>query len=406
MYLSTDFNLYSQLRYERSGLLIRSSSLSVDHLYFRTFRFIHPLLSSFMRLICVFFCLLPLSAFGQQLKTENVFLITLDGLRWQELFTGADSLLIENEEYVDNGEHLSGLFWRKTARERRKALLPFFWGDLAQRGQLYGNRSLNCNVNVTNSGWFSYPGYSEILVGYVDPLIDSNDKIPNPNVTVLEFVNRQSGFEQHVAAFGSWDVFPYIINEKRSGIPVNAGFEDVSGEDLTDRERFLNELQQQIPSPWSTVRLDAFTHHYALEYLKKHHPRLLYIAYGETDDFAHDGNYEAYLNSANQTDAFIEDLWQYVQKDPFYRGNTTFLITTDHGRGTMPIDDWRSHGTDIKGADEIWIAALGPDTPAIGEVEGCSLYQNQIADTVARLLGLTYTTENPVGKAITTIFDP
>ena len=27
-------------------------------------------------------------------KTENVFLVTLDGLRWQELFYGADSLLV------------------------------------------------------------------------------------------------------------------------------------------------------------------------------------------------------------------------------------------------------------------------------------------------------------------------
>ena len=41
------------------------------------------------------------------------------------------------------------------------------------------------------------------------------------------------------------------------------------------REVFLNELQPQVPSPWSTVRLDAFTHHYALEYLKRERPRLI-----------------------------------------------------------------------------------------------------------------------------------
>src|SRR3546814_18020467 len=34
----------------------------------------------------------------QELKTENVFLITLDGLRWQELFSGADPALIANHD--------------------------------------------------------------------------------------------------------------------------------------------------------------------------------------------------------------------------------------------------------------------------------------------------------------------
>ena len=33
-------------------------------------------------------------------KDKKVFLITLDGLRWQELFSGADSILIQNKSYV------------------------------------------------------------------------------------------------------------------------------------------------------------------------------------------------------------------------------------------------------------------------------------------------------------------
>ena len=188
--------------------------------------------------------------------------------------------------------------------------------------------------------------------------------------------------------FGSWDVFPYIVNERRSNIRVNSGFDVAEGDDLTARESFLNELQAQIPGPWTTVRLDAFTHHYALEDLRKNTPRLVYIAYGETDDFAHNGKYDAYLKSARQTDAFIAELWSFVQSHGFYKDKTTFLITTDHGRGTEPIDTWRSHGTRIEGADQIWIAVLGPDTPALGEVNGCPpLYQNQVANTAARFLG-------------------
>ncbi|MDZ7717200.1 MAG: alkaline phosphatase family protein [Balneolaceae bacterium] len=357
---------------------------------------------------CLLFIILvgiSITVFAQPtLKTENVILISLDGLRWQELFSGIDKKLMIHEDYVENGEDLRQRFWDEDPAVRREKLMPYFWNTIAEEGQLYGNQELGSQVLATNGLYFSYPGYSEILTGYVDEEIDSNDKIWNPNTTVLEFINNQPEYNGKVAAFGSWDVFPYIINSKRSGIPVNAGFEPVEGENLTDREIFLNELIHQIPSPWSSVRLDAFTHHYALERLKKETPRLLYIAYGETDDFAHDGNYEAYIRSARQTDEFISDLWEFVQNHESYRDKTTFIITTDHGRGTMPIETWRHHGSDIDGADEIWIAAIGPDTPDLGEISnGGAIYQTQIAKTVAYLLGLDYRNKKPVGEVIETI---
>ena len=42
------------------------------------------------------------SVSAQTRKTENIFIITLDGFRWQELYTGADSLLIGNKDFVHN----------------------------------------------------------------------------------------------------------------------------------------------------------------------------------------------------------------------------------------------------------------------------------------------------------------
>ena len=84
------------------------------------------------------------------------------------------------------------------------------------------DRPSGARAAILNGKKFSYPGYSELLVGFHDPRIDSNAKRPNPNSTVLEFVNRQPAMRGRVAAFGSWDVFPYIVNEERSGILVNA----------------------------------------------------------------------------------------------------------------------------------------------------------------------------------------
>lgn len=339
---------------------------------------------------------------AQQKETKpNVILITLDGLRWQELFGGADSLLISNKKCAKNITDLKTKFWANTPEERREILFPFIWSTIKEKGQIYGNRKHQNYVNLTNNKWFSYPGYNEILTGKADDeRIVSNSKLPNPNTTILEIVNQSETYKNKVAAFTSWDVFPYIINETRSGVPVNAGFDIAEEEKLTENEVYLNKLQKVTPSPWGSVRLDVFTHHYALEYLKKNHPKFTYISYGETDDFAHDGNYSAYLQSANTTDGFIKELWEFTRQDDFYKNNTTFIITTDHGRGTNPIDTWRSHGKDIKGADEVWLIAFGNKIKSIGEQTNKSqLYSNQIARTIAEILGVEIT-DKTIGEKL------
>ena len=92
-----------------------------------------------------------------------------------------------------------------------------------QAGADLRQRALGSEVRVTNGHNFSYPGYNELLSGKADPRVDSNDKKPNPNVTVLEWLNGRDPYRGKVAAFCSWDVFPWIINRERSGVLVNAG---------------------------------------------------------------------------------------------------------------------------------------------------------------------------------------
>lgn len=330
---------------------------------------------------------------------QHVILITLDGFRWQELFTGIDEVLMTNEKFTSDSSKLKELFWKDTPQERRKALLPFVWGTVPDIGQIHGNRTLSSRVNLANSFWFSYPGYNEILSGNPDDdRITSNSKTPNPNKTILEIANQDQRYKDKVGAFASWDVFPFIINEERSGVPVNAGFDLAEGE-LTSNEMYLNKLQKATPSPWSTVRLDVFTHNFALEYLKKEQPSLVYIAYGETDDFAHGGNYDAYLKSANTTDGFIKELWEFTQSNAVYKDKTTFIITTDHGRGTEPIESWQGHGSSVNGADEVWLIAFGAGVKPLGEIsKEEQLYSSQVASTIAKLLKLDFeSTNKPIG---------
>lgn len=333
------------------------------------------------------------SAFSQNktYKTENIILITFDGLRWQELFSGADSLFIDDTGMIESPGSLLADYWHEDPEVRRKMLFPFFWSSIATQGQLYGNRQFGNKVDNQNKMWFSYPGYNEVLSGFADDArINSNSKINNPNITLLEHLNNLPEYKGKVMAFGSWDVFPYIINKERSGIPVNAGFDIAEGSDLTAVEKTVNRLQSEIRGPWGGVRLDPFTHHYALESIKKHKPKVLYIAYGETDDWAHGGKYDQYIWSAKQTDAYIKEIWELVQSDPQYKDKTTMIITTDHGRGTNK-SSWKSHGSEVRDAGEIWMMAIGPDTPASGELKSPGQWQSaMVARTIFQLLGMEY----------------
>lgn len=351
--------------------------------------------------------LLVLNSFAQKnTKTENIILITLDGLRWQEVFSGAESRLLLDKNYVNDTAASYQRFWRETPQQRRELLMPFFWNVIERQGQLYGNRHKGNKVNVTNTMWFSYPGYNEILTGRADDTnINSNNQVSNPNQTVLEFLNKQKEFQGKVAAFSSWETFPWIINTSRSGVPVNAGYKGVT-ENPNEREKLMNELMYQLPNESGGTRPDAFTFHYAFEYLKKNKPRILFISFDETDHFAHEGEYDRYLTSAQYIDGFIKSVWDWTQSQPGYKGKTTLIVTTDHGRGDKAMDDWRHHGSKMPNCDQIWFAVIGPDTASTGEVSTeQQLYQNQVAATIAALLGVEWKTESNKGNVLETVID-
>ncbi len=326
-------------------------------------------------------------------QTKYLFVVTLDGMRWQDVFNGADSLLLHNREYVHDTAAYRNLYWDTTPALRRQRLMPFLWSTIASKGQIHGNRKYDNNVNVANGMWFSYPGYNEIFTGQPDDEhIKSNLKIANPNENVLEFLNKQKGFRNKVVAFGSWDAFPAILNEKRSNMLVNSGFENRTEGSVSRAQVLLNKMQHEQPKPWKEdERFDVFTWAFADEYIRAHHPRVCYIGFGDTDEFAHEGHYDLYLDAAHQADLWLAELWQYLQSDAKYQGKTTLLITTDHGRGDKIKKQWRDHNARIEGADQIWCAAMGPDTPAHGELKTPGqLYQKQMAQTMANLLGFTF----------------
>lgn len=355
-----------------------------------------------MRQLLVIICLLSAQLIQAQGKIENVILVTTDGLRWQEVFGGMDSAIANMKAYNQGDKsYIYKTYWDDNPLVRRKKLMPFFWSTIADNGNIYGNRKHGNFINNANPYWFSYPGYSEIFTGYPDTAVNSNDYMPNPHVTLLDFLHAQPKYAGKVAAFGAWEAFDRILNEKRAGFQVVSAFDSVAGK-LNDRQRLANAMKRDSYRPFKNSEcLDVFTHTDAMEYLKQNKPKILYVSYGETDEWAHHGYYRSYLDAAKMVDNWIKDLWTFVQNDPAYKNKTALVFTTDHGRGDIKKTQWTDHGQGVADASEIWLAVMVPGVTGKGELKTSGqLYQKQIAQTVASILGLKYNPKHPVGEAI------
>ena len=329
----------------------------------------------------------------KQQPGEHVVLVTLDGARWQEVFGGLDLDVLRStvgKTPVEQTESYKR-YWADSATARRERLMPFLWTTLArEHGFLAGNRAIGSAVNVTNRHRFSYPGYNELLTGAAhDDVVTSNDNKRYPFLTVLEWLRPALGVSKdEVAVFSSWETFNWIAERQEGAIAVNAGFEQYEHPDPGVRQ--LSALQFETSTPWAGARHDVYTFRFGMAHFERFRPRVLYLAFDETDDWAHDGRYDLTLEALHRTDGRLAELWGRIQADAEYRDHTTLVVTVDHGRGRTS-KDWTSHGADVAGADEMWLGCFGAGVGARGELRGhAPIEQRQVAATLAAAVGQNF----------------
>jgi len=349
-------------------------------------------------------------------EDRKVILVVLDGIRWQEIFRGADPKLASDPLTTHFFETVNERF--VAVPDPPSALTPFIHQVIAKQGVLIGDRAVGCCSAVKNPYWFSYPGYNELFTGYVDRAIDAGVDRENPNVTVFEWLQAKPKYRNKVRLFGSWESFDHLVSVKRSGLPVNAGFRSVDT-NPNDAEKLLNQLQDDLPRMWHNVRNDALTFRYAMESFKRDRPEVLFIGLGESDDYGHARAYDQYLFSLARADRFIKELWTAVQADRRYKNRTTLIVTTDHGRGDGKASPWTNHGSGLtttkktatpieiaQGSDETWAGLLGPDIAAQSEhitelSKNPCVFADQVAATLLQSLKIDPAAYNPAtGKRI------
>ncbi len=331
---------------------------------------------------------------GGDLLTQNLIFVTIDGVRTQEVFGGLDEVIVDAPKELSgiaNIGELKGDFMRPTAEERRRTLMPFFWDHIAKDGIVLGDRSIGSSVEVTNRFKVSYPGYAEILTGADQPKVASNLPFRMPRGTVFEYlINEKAWRFRDIAAFASWQTFNLITQREKGTFFCNAGYAEVAPEWATPGMEPLNSLQFQMLTPWDTARFDRVTTGLAVEYLKAHQPRLLYLALDEPDDWGHNRRYDRVLQGIREADRSIQEIWETVQSMEGYRDVTTLIVTTDHGRGLTP-EAWIDHDRNTPGSEATWIAILGPDTPGLGIAGNNTQFTaGQLASTIARFFDADY----------------
>jgi hypothetical protein len=320
----------------------------------------------------------------------RVVLVTIDGTRWQDLFGGVDLDILRSVSGDTPVEHTEAYkrFWAPTPEESRARVMPFLWSRLAaHEGVMAGNRRVGSRMQVANTMKFSYPGYSELLTGAPhDDQITTNDNRRYGFLTVLEWLRADLALPKSgVATFGSWETFNYIAEREEGAITINAGYEDF--DDPDPEMKTLSALQHLTPNGFHGARHDVYTFRFGWAHLKTARPRVLYLAFDETDDWAHLKRYDLVLDTLHRTDRQLEQLWTWLQDDAEYRGRTTLILTVDHGRGRTPAD-WTDHGVKTAGAEETWIGCFGAGVTARGESTAAGpLYTRQVASTVAAALG-------------------
>lgn len=309
-------------------------------------------------------------------RTRNVILVTIDGMRWQEIFRGVDPVL--------------GAANALPVREAR-ALLPNIYRRLVDRGVGLGAPDVGVPMFASGPEFYSLPGYQELLGGTPASSCLSNSC---PNITTPTLLDRvRSAFslpKAAVVAIASWERMDRAVSVDNRSVVVSAGRTcGITRDALRVNEcagAVLDQAAAAGRAPGhSDYRADRYTGRLALEYLREKRPRVLFVGLGDTDEYGHAGDYRWYVDAMGQLDLFIAELFSTLDRMGEYGAETTVLLTTDHGWS----DDFSGHGGAEPDSARVWLFAAGGAVPARGLVGAKHEYHlADVTPTLLRLLGV------------------
>ncbi len=212
---------------------------------------------------------------------------------------------------------------------------------------------------ASGPNFISLPGYTEMLSGQ-PALCQENECVFRPLYTVADSFRDAGASRDEVAVIASWEKLETVASHDASSIVVTTGRSHGATRDLlrTDAElaTLLDEGEHADPAPGhDDYRPDRYTAEIATRYLALRRPRFLFVALGDTDEYGHQGDYDAYLDALRRADRTVGEIMRITDAWAREGDDTVILVTADHGRAKNFLD----HGRDYPESRRTWLIGAG-----------------------------------------------
>lgn len=283
-------------------------------------------------------------------KTQNAVIIIMDGARYSE--TWGDST---------------------------HANIPHIYQEIAPAGTV--------NTGFYNDGpTYTLAGHSALATGYYAEINNSGKEFP-AHPSIFQAFNKQ---------YPSGESLSWVVASKDK-ISILSDCSDTAWQ---HKWRPDFDCGKNGKGTGSGYRNDSLTCLKASEILKTKHPRLMLINFEEPDGSGHSGKWEDYRAAIKKTDAYIDQIWDLLQTEKFYKNHTAIFITNDHGRHLNNVEEgFKNHGCSCDGCRHVFFIATGPDFRKHAVIN----HHYDLVDipaTIATLLGVPFSSEGETMKEI------
>jgi hypothetical protein len=327
----------------------------------------------------------------RELASHTVVLVAIDGVRWQDVFNGVDRKLADKK--------------RIPLQDRLDAahLVPNLHRLMTTDGAAIGAPPSAKVMRASGPNYVSLPGYIEMLTGRRDTWCTSNRCGQVRHPTIVDDVTDRGGLAAVVA---SWPGILRAASSVRGRVAMSIG--RTGGENLSAFESdfamsALLREGESTPPPHAArdFRNDASTGSLAGLYLESHRPTFLFVGLGETDAYAHLGNYHAYLQALHRADAIVGRLAEEVAALNASGHPSTLMVTTDHGRSYA----FATHGGGSPESARVWLVATGAGIQARGPTSSAApRHLSDVSQTLRCILGLPILEASSAGHVMTELF--
>ncbi len=312
---------------------------------------------------------------------DAVVLVTLDGVRWQEIFSGTEELHQRDPQVpLLTAEELMPTLSRWSTHDGSSLGAPGFGP-----------------MRATGPNYLSLPGYTEIMTGR-SPSECQNNFCGVVRVPTIADEMKQAFPDDHVSVVSSWESIAFAASPTLRGIDLSTGRLRARGISAS----WLDAGRRSDAWPGvGEYRADVFTMKVALRVLETDRPRFLFVGLGDTDEHAHHGDVKSYVGALQAADSFLDLLEQTLAKMGERGRRTAIFVACDHGRNS----EFRQHGGEWPESGRVWLVAKGAGIAASGKVDSTDARLADIAPTIRELFDLPRDEAPDAGKPLGQILE-